>query len=116
MEKAKIETIFAQAATLNVDGEKEISDPGAAGLLVLLECNSLNSTLNDIERVYDQRRWPANHSLSLEDLQNCLKDLGLGTINPDDKDEKAEESRQFDSIIDAIGDRLEEKNFSARQA
>ena len=111
MEDATIQAIFDEAAALNADGEKEISVPGAAGLLVLLDSSSLCSTLNDIEGVYDQRGWPANHSLSLEDFQNCLKDLGLGAINPDDDDDKAEEARQLVSIIDAIGDRMEEKTF-----
>ena len=111
MEDATIQALFDKAATVDADGEKKISAPGAAGLLVLLESSSLWSTLNKIEGVYDQRGWPANHSLSLEDFQNCLKDLGLGAINPVDGDDKAEEARQLVSIIDAIGDRLEEKLF-----
>ena len=68
MDDVTIEAIFDQAAALNADGQKQISAPGAAGLLVLLDSSSLSSTLNDIEGVYDQRGWPANHSLSLEDF------------------------------------------------
>ena len=77
MGDATIEAIFDQAAALNADGKKEISSPGAAGLVVLLDSSSLSFSLNDIEGVYDQRGWPANHSLSLEDFQNCLQDLGV---------------------------------------
>ena len=72
MEDATIEAIFDQAAALNADGKKQISAPGAAGLLVLLDSSSLSSTLNDIEGVYDQRGWPANHSPSLEDINTYL--------------------------------------------
>ena len=61
--------------------------------------------------MYDSKGWPANHSLILEDFQDCLKDLGLGAINSDDEDDKAEEAQQLVSIIDAIGDRMEQKTF-----
>ena len=49
MEDATIQAIFDEAAALNADGEKEISAPGAAGLLVLLDSSRLSSILNDIE-------------------------------------------------------------------
>ena len=35
----------------------------------------------------------------------------MGAINSDDEDDKAEEARQLISIIDAIGDRMEQKTF-----
>ena len=35
----------------------------------------------------------------------------MGAINSDDEDDKAEEAKQLVSIIDAIGDRMEEKTF-----
>jgi hypothetical protein len=80
MGDATIEAIFDQAAALNADGKKEISAPGAAGLVVLLDSSSFSFSLNDIEGVYDQRGWAANHSLSLEDFQNCLQFLRVGLI------------------------------------
>ena len=35
----------------------------------------------------------------------------MGAINSDDEDDKAEEARQLISILDAIGDRMEQKTF-----
>ena len=111
MEDATIQAIFDKAATADTDGEKEISAPGAAGILVLLESSSLWTSLNKIEGVYDRRGWPANHSLSLEDFQDCFKDLALRAINSVDEDDNAEEAKQLVAIIDAIGDRMEQKTF-----
>jgi len=90
-----------------------IASPGAEGLHVLFSVNNVQVTVENIEKVFDQRTWISNHSFSYTDFVCLVQDLGVsfaddvqgGRTQVDSEDEQGTLRAE---LVDTINARMEQ--------
>ena len=88
---------------VSVAGDDDVmSEPGVAGVVVLLNSESFVISKDAVKEEYKQRGWTDNHSLSFEDFESLSLALGwVCQLNEgDDGEEEAVEEAIKRSLYD----------------
>ena len=107
---------FKEAA--GSDDDATISSPGVEGIVVLLETYNVNATVEKVQAAFDGLGWDADRSISWCDLQLLVDRIENAVVEDaskdSDEDHVDEQAKAMSATVDAIAERMEEKNVSLR--
>ena len=110
---ADLYAAFQEAA--GVDENPTIVNPGAAGIDFILQSHKFKTSLEKVQKVFDDMEWDEQCSLSWSDFQRLAVRLGIDeaeeTANGSEEDRADELAQSVSGVVDAIAARIAENKF-----
>ena len=110
---ANLYAAFQEAAGTSEDGHMD--SPGAGGIEFLLKSHGFETSLDKVQKEFDDMGWDENYSLSWKDFQRLAVNLGIDqaeeTANGSEDNRAHELTQSGSGIIDTIAVRMKEQKF-----